>query len=64
MPVRPPRRRYVSVHDAADHLGMSDRTIKQMGERWPPKRIPQRRKLVRLDLNEIDARTEAYGGDV
>ena len=59
-----PRRRYVSVIEAAEYLGVSDRTIRQMVSDGRLTAYRNGRKLVRLDLNEIDARMEAFGGDV
>ncbi len=55
-------RRYVSISDAAEYLGVTTRTIRQMiadgrlvGYRSGP-------RLVRLDLNEIDAAMQPFGG--
>jgi excisionase family DNA binding protein len=59
-----PRRRYVSVLEAAEYLGVTDRTIRQMVSDGRLTAYRNGRKLVRLDLNEIDARMEAFGGDV
>lgn len=59
-----PRRRYVSVADAAEYLGVTDRTIRQMVSDGRLAAYRNGRKLVRLDLNDIDARMEAFGGDV
>ena len=56
------RRRYISISDAAEYLDVTTRTIRQMiadgrltGYRSGP-------KLIRLDLNEIDAAMIAFGG--
>ncbi|MFN8043035.1 MAG: excisionase family DNA-binding protein [Mycobacterium sp.] len=56
------RRRYVSIADAAEYLNVTTRTIRQMiadgrlcGYRSGP-------RLVRLDLNEIDAAMQPFGG--
>jgi excisionase family DNA binding protein len=56
------RRRYVKIREAADYLGVTERTIRQMisdgrltGYRSGP-------RLVRLDLNEIDAAMTPFGG--
>ena len=59
-----PRRRYVSVQDAAEFLGVTDRTIREMIAKGRLTGYRNGRKLVRLDLNEVDARMEAFGGDV
>ena len=43
---------------------MSDRTIRAMISDGRLVAYRNGPKLVRLDLNQIDARMEAYGGDV
>lgn len=62
MPQTSARRRYVTVGAAAEYLGVTDRTIRQMiadgrltGYRCGP-------RFVRLDLNEIDAAMQLFGG--
>lgn len=56
------RRNYVTLQQAAEYLGVTDRTIRQMvsdgrltGYRSGP-------RIVRLDLNEIDAAMRPFGG--
>lgn len=56
------RRRYVTLAEAADYLSVTDRTIRQMiadgrltGYRSGP-------RLVRVDLNEVDAAMKPFGG--
>jgi excisionase family DNA binding protein len=56
-------RRYISIRTAAEHLGVTTRTIRQMisdgrltGYRNGP-------KLVRLDANELDASMQPFGGN-
>lgn len=56
------RRRYGSIADAAEYLGVTPRTIRQMiadgrltGYRNGP-------RLIRVDLNEVDAAMEPFGG--
>jgi excisionase family DNA binding protein len=58
----PNRRRYGSIADAAEYLGVTPRTIRQMiadgrltGYRNGP-------RLIRVDLNEVDAAMEPFGG--
>ena len=58
-----PRRRYVSITHAAEILDVSTRTIRQMIADGRLTGYRNGRKLVRLDLSEIDARMEAFGGD-
>lgn len=56
------RRRYITLAEAAEYLSVTDRTIRQMiadgrltGYRSGP-------RLVRVDLNEIDAAMKPFGG--
>ena len=58
----PTRRRWVSQREAAEYLGVTDRTVRQMiadgritGYRSGP-------RLVRVDLNEVDAAMKPFGG--
>ena len=63
MPPSAPRRRYISAQDAATYLGVSDRTIRAMISDGRLRAYRNGRKLVRLDLNEIDAAMRPFGGD-
>ena len=60
----PTRRRYVKPAEAAEYLGVTPRTIRQMiaDGRLTGYRSGQR--LVRVDLNEIDAAMTPFGGAV
>lgn len=60
----PHRRRYVSIGDAAEYLGVTDRTIRQMIVDGRLTGYRNGAKLIRLDLNEIDAAMEPFGGGV
>ena len=58
----PIRHQYISILQAAEYLGVTDRTIRQMiadgrltGYRSGP-------RLIRLRLNEIDAAMQPFGG--
>jgi excisionase family DNA binding protein len=58
------RRRYAKIIEAAKYLGVTDRTIREMiadgritGYRNGP-------RLIRVDLNEIDANMRPFGGAV
>lgn len=64
MPQSARRRRYVSVTAAAEYLDVSTRTIRQMISDGRLTAYRNGRKLVRLDLHEIDATMTPYGGDV
>lgn len=55
-------RKYITLREAADYLGVTERCIRQMiadgrltGYRAGP-------RLVRVDLNEIDAAMQPFGG--
>ena len=55
-------RRYASITEVAEYLAVTTRTVRQMiadgrlrGYRCGP-------KLVRLDLNEVDAAMQPFGG--
>ena len=63
-PTITPRRRYVSVNDAAEYIGVTDRTIRQMVSDGRLTAYRNGAKLVRLDLNEIDAAMVPFGGGV
>lgn len=63
-PPVPQRRRYVSITDAAQYLGVTDRTIRQMIVDGRLTGYRNGSKLIRLDLNEIDAAMEPFGGRV
>lgn len=58
-----PRRRYVSIVEAADYLGVTERTIRQM---IADGRLTgyRNKSFIRLDLNEIDGAMTPYGGAV
>ncbi len=62
MPAPTARRRYVTINDAADYLGVSERTIRQMIADRRLKAYRNGRKIIRLDLNEIDAAMRPMNG--
>ena len=62
--VKPTRRRWASINDTAEHLDVTERTVRQMiadgrltGYRLSP-------KFIRLDLDEVDAAMVPFGGGV
>lgn len=57
-----PRRRYVTIAQAAEYLAVTDRTIRQMIADGRLTGYRSGRRLVRLDLNEIDAAMRPFGG--
>jgi excisionase family DNA binding protein len=66
MPVQnPPRaRRYVKIAEAANYLQVTDRTIRQMIADGRITGYRNGSRLVRVDLNEIDAAMRPFGGAV
>lgn len=59
---RAARRRYAKLREAADYLGVTERTIRQMiaDGRLIGYRSGQR--LVRVDLNDLDEAMRPFGG--
>jgi excisionase family DNA binding protein len=58
------RRRYVKIVEAADYLAVTDRTIRQMIADGRLTAYRSGSRLVRLDLDEVDAAMVAFGGSV
>ncbi|MGK2880442.1 MAG: excisionase family DNA-binding protein [Mycobacterium sp.] len=58
------RRRYVTPQEAADYLGVTTRTIRAMVADGRLTAYRNGTKLVRLDLNEIDAAMTPFGGGI
>ena len=54
-------RRWASVQDVADHLGVTDRTVRQMIADGRITGYRNGRRLIRIDLNEVDAKMTAFG---
>lgn len=61
-PNRAARRRYVKIAEAADYLQVTERTIRQMIADGRLTGYRSGGRLVRLDLNEIDAAMQPFGG--
>lgn len=61
---RADRRRYASISEVASYLGVTPRTVRAMiaDSRLTGYRSGSR--LVRLDLNEVDAAMTPFGGGV
>lgn len=55
-------RRYASPQQAAEYLGVTDRTIRQMIADGRLIGYRASARLVRVDLNEVDAAMQPYGG--
>lgn len=58
----PYRRRYVKMAEAAEYLGVTDRTIRQMIADGRITGYRNGSRLVRVDLNELDAAMQPFGG--
>jgi excisionase family DNA binding protein len=58
------RRRYVTTAEAAEYLNVTERTIRQMVFDGRLTAYRSGRRLVRLDLDEIDAAMVPFGGAV
>jgi excisionase family DNA binding protein len=55
-------RRYVKLAEAAEYLGVTDRTIRQMIADGRLTGYRNGNRLVRVDLNEVDAAMKPFGG--
>ncbi len=55
-------RRYAKIAEAADYLNVTDRTIRQMIADGRLTGYRNGNRLVRVDLNEIDAAMQPFGG--
>jgi excisionase family DNA binding protein len=58
------RRRYAKPAEAAEYLGVTTRTIRQMIADGRLTAYRSGTRLVRLDLNELDAAMQPFGGAV
>lgn len=59
-----PRRRWAKISEAADHLQVTPRTIRHMIADGRITGYRSGTRLVRVDLNELDAAMVAFGGAV
>jgi excisionase family DNA binding protein len=55
-------RRWATMREAADYLGVTDRTIRQMVADGRISAYRNGARLVRVDLNELDAAMQPFGG--
>jgi len=62
MPETSIRRRYVKIGEAADYLAVTERTIRQMIADGRLTGYRSGARLVRVDLNELDAVMKPFGG--
>ena len=61
-PNRATRRRYAKLGEAAEYLGVTDRTIRQMIADGRLTGYRSGTRLVRVDLDEVDAAMQPFGG--
>jgi excisionase family DNA binding protein len=59
---RTSRRRYVKIAEAAEYLQVTERTIRQMIADGRLTGYKSGTRLVRLDINQIDAAMRPFGG--
>lgn len=62
MPKSTTPRRYASIATAAEYLGVTDRTVRQMIADGRLTGYRNGKRLIRLDLNEVDAAMTPFGG--
>jgi excisionase family DNA binding protein len=58
------RRRYATIIESAEYLGVTTRTIRQMIADGRLCGYRSGTRLVRVDLNEVDAAMQPFGGAV
>ncbi|MGQ9408944.1 excisionase family DNA-binding protein [Mycobacterium sp. 1164985.4] len=58
------RRRYVSLNQAADYLGVTERTVRAMIADGRLTGYRMGKRFIRLDLDEVDAAMVPFGGSV
>lgn len=63
LPNRAARRRYAKLKDAAEYLDVTERTIRQMIADGRLTGYRAGARLVRVDLDELDAAMQPFGGD-
>ncbi|CPW02414.1 excisionase family DNA-binding protein [Mycobacteroides abscessus] len=58
------RRRYATLREAAGYLGCTDRTVRTMIADGRLVGYRSGSRLVRVDLNQVDAAMQPFGGGV
>ena len=58
----PIRHRYITILQAAEYLGVTDRTVRQMISDGRLTGYRNGQRLVRLRLDEVDASFQPFGG--
>lgn len=57
-----PQRRWASMNDAADYAGVCLRTLREWITQGKITGYRMNARLIRIDLNELDAAFEPFGG--
>lgn len=57
-------RRWASIQETAEYIGVTDRTVRQMIADGRLAGYRNGTRLIRLDLNEVDAAMRPVGGAV
>jgi excisionase family DNA binding protein len=57
-----PQRRWANQNEAAEYLGVSTRTVRSMIADGRLRGYRNGPRMIRLDLNEIDASMRPFGG--
>lgn len=55
-------RRYITILEAAEYLGVTDRTVRKMVSDGRLTAYRSGRRVVRLRIDEIDAAMQPFGG--
>ncbi len=58
----PSPRRWATLQDAAEYLGVTDRTIRNMIADGRIRGYRNGHRVMRVDLNEVDASMRPFGG--
>ncbi|MCH5645361.1 excisionase family DNA-binding protein [Gordonia sp. ABSL49_1] len=58
----PSPRRWASIQQTADHLGVTSRTVRSMIADGRLRGYRNGHKVIRVDLNEVDASMTPFGG--
>lgn len=56
-------RRWVSLDEGAEYVGVTSRTIRQWITEGKIRGYRVNSRLIRIDLNELDAALQPFGGD-
>ncbi|MGF2946853.1 excisionase family DNA-binding protein [Mycobacterium sp. Lab-001] len=57
-------REWITIQQAADHLDLTERSVRAMIADGRLRGYRNGRRVIRLDLNEVDAAMKPFGGAV